>query len=101
MSLIQHVGYLEGTDREEALVDVFLPPLDRQTSHDAFAERRLSIESGSVAGNSTRSMRRIVSYDALRPIENTLEEDGGVTPYHVSTTRRIGEYMCCLNPIFM
>ncbi|CAI6336574.1 unnamed protein product [Periconia digitata] len=87
MSLVQHVGNLEGTDREEALVDLFLPPQDRENYPDHFSERRLSIESGTAT--STRSLRRIVSYDALKPTEDTVEEDGGVTPYHVSTKRRI------------
>ncbi|PVI01233.1 MFS transporter-like protein Fmp42 [Periconia macrospinosa] len=87
MSLVQHVGNLEGTDREEALVNLFLPPLHRQASIDRVSE----LESGSCAGNSTRSLRRAVSYDVLRPVQDTLDEDGGVTPYHVSTIRRISQ----------
>lgn len=91
MSLVQHVGNLGGMDREEALVDLFLPPSNRAASTDPFSERRLSIESGSCAGTSTRSVRRVVSYDALKPIEDTFEEDGGVTPYKVSAKRRISK----------
>jgi hypothetical protein len=87
MSLIQHVSNLEGHDREEALVDLFLPPLDRVVSAEQASVRRLSIESNGLAGN--KSIRRIVSYDALRPPDETVEEYGGVTPYHVSTARRV------------
>jgi hypothetical protein len=87
MSLIQHVSNLEGTDREEALVDLFLPPLDRVVSAEQVSIRRLSLESAGLAGN--KSIRRIVSYDALKPPDETVEEYGGVTPYHVSTARRV------------
>jgi hypothetical protein len=90
MSLVQHVSILEGTDREEALVDLCLPPLERPFSLDHPVERRLSTESGGLFSN--RSVRRIVSYDALKPPEATIEEEGGVTQYHVSTKRRIGTY---------
>ncbi|KAF1950039.1 MFS general substrate transporter [Byssothecium circinans] len=89
MSLVQRVSNFEGTDREEALVDLFLPPLERATSNGHASERRLSSESGGWAGN--RSLRRAVSYDALKPAEDTLDEDGGVTPYKVSARRRIAQ----------
>ncbi|KAF2683769.1 MFS general substrate transporter [Lentithecium fluviatile CBS 122367] len=89
MSLVQHVSNLEGTDREEALVDLFLPPLERLVSAEHAAERRLSLESGGLASN--KSIRRIISYDALKPPEETVEDYGGVTPYHVSTARRIAQ----------
>jgi hypothetical protein len=88
MSLVQHVSNLEGTDRDEALVDLFLPPLDRLVVAEQASLRRLSIESGrSVANN--KAVRRILSYDALKPPEATIEEYGGITPYNVSTTRRV------------
>jgi hypothetical protein len=89
MSLIQHVHPIEGTDREEALVDLFLPPLERQHSIERPSERRFSLESG--FSNRGRSVRRIISYDALKPPEETEEEYGGVTQYHVSTAKRIGK----------
>ena len=89
MSLVQHVTNLEGTDREEALVDLFLPPLERQTDTERLSERRFSVESGVRPSN--KSIRRVVSYDALKPPEQTVEEDGGVTPYRVSTLKRVGE----------
>jgi hypothetical protein len=89
MSLVQHVHPLEGTDREEALVDLFLPPLERQATIER--GRRASLESG--FGDRDRSVRRIVSYDALKPPEQTTESEeyGGVTQYHVSTTKRLGK----------
>lgn len=88
MSLVQHVHPLEGTDREEALVDLFLPPIERQESIARASERRLSLESG--FGGFHKPVRRIVSYDALRPPEETVEEYGGVTQYHISTAKRLG-----------
>ncbi|ORY16483.1 MFS transporter-like protein Fmp42 [Clohesyomyces aquaticus] len=90
MSLVQHVTTFEGTDREEALVDLFLPPLERQFSLERAPERRLSLES---AGNQgyARSLRRVISYDALKQPEEMHEEYGGVTPYHVSTVRRVAQ----------
>ncbi|KAF1994549.1 MFS general substrate transporter [Amniculicola lignicola CBS 123094] len=90
MSLIQHVTNVEGTDREEALVDLFLSPLERYTGERASErERRLSLESGFLG--SAKSIHRTISYDALKPPEETLEEYGGVTQYHVSTTRRLAQ----------
>jgi MFS family permease len=91
MSLIQHVHPIEGTDREEALVDLFLPPLERQHSIERPSERRFSLESG--FSNRGRSVRRIISYDALKPPEETEEEYGGVTQYHVSTAKRIAQVL--------
>ncbi|KAF2642170.1 MFS general substrate transporter [Massarina eburnea CBS 473.64] len=89
MSLVRPVTTLGGTDREEALVDVFLPPLERQVSnHEYGSERRLSFESG--GWTSTKSIRRVISYDALKPAEDA-EEDGGVTQYHVSTKKRVAQ----------
>jgi hypothetical protein len=92
MSLIQHVHPLEGTDREEALVDLFLPPPERRNSIDSYqaSQRRLSFDSQ--FPGSQKSVRRIISYDALKPPEDTLpEEYGGLTPYRVSTAKRIGK----------
>lgn len=86
MSLVQHVSQLEGQDREEALVDLFLPPLERAESV-ARSERRLSFGSGF---DSNRSIRRLASYDFLKPPEQTVEDYGGVTQYTVSTAKRIG-----------
>jgi hypothetical protein len=93
MSLIQHVHPLEGIDREEALVDLFLPPLERTSSindlHD-HTPQRLSFDSQ--FPGSQKSLRRVVSYDALKPPEETLpEEYGGLTPYRVSTAKRVGK----------
>lgn len=97
MSLIQHVTQQEGTDREEALVDLFLPPVDRQISRQEATERRLSLESAisgiGFLGAQGKSVRRIISYDVLpRPEEPVSgEEYGGLTPYKVSTSRRVGK----------
>lgn len=89
MSLVQHVSQLEGQDRDEALVDLFLPPLERAESI-ARSERRLSFGSGF---DSNKSIRRLASYDYLKPPEDTVEEYGvGVTQYTVSTPKRIGSY---------
>jgi hypothetical protein len=90
MSLIQHVHPHEGTDREEALVDLFLPPLERQATVER--QRRASIESGYQP--SQRSIRRIISYDALKPPQETaaVEQPAGVTQYHVSAAKRLGEF---------
>lgn len=96
MSLVQHVTQQEGTDREEALVDLFLPPIDRQTNREHATERRLSLESAiSQAGffNAGKTIKRVISYDAIKkPDEPALgEEYGGITPYNVSTSKRIGK----------
>ncbi|KAF2469852.1 MFS transporter-like protein Fmp42 [Lindgomyces ingoldianus] len=88
MSLVQHVTTFEGTDREEALVDVFLPPLERQISLEQASERRLSLESSEFPGQ-VKTIRRIISYDALKAPEEMQEDYGGVTPYHISMARRI------------
>ena len=93
MSLAQHVTSIEGTDREEALVDLFLPPLERHSSQDRASERRLSFEDGPLGH--TRSVTRIISYDALKPPEELPEEYGGVTPYNVSTLKRAGKLSQC------
>lgn len=98
MSLIQHVTQQEGTDREEALVDLFLPPIDRQTSRQDAAERRQSFESAiSGAGFLTtpaRSVRRVISYDVIPKPDEPVpgEEPGGLTPYKVSTAKRVGKF---------
>ncbi|KAL5411761.1 hypothetical protein PMIN04_010130 [Paraphaeosphaeria minitans] len=87
MSLVQHVSQLEGQDRDEALVDLFLPPLERAESV-ARSERRLSLGSGF---DSNKSIRRHASYDFLKPPEETVENYGGVTQYTVSTAKRIAQ----------
>lgn len=98
MSLIQHVGQQEGTDREEALVDLFLPPIDRQQSRQDAADRRLSMESAlSNAGFINphgKGIRRAISYDVLPnpDVPTAGEEPGGLTPYKVSTAKRIGKF---------
>jgi len=85
MSLVQHVSNLEGTDREEPLIDLFLPPVERAASID----RRLSLESCGL--EHAKSVRRIASYDYLKAPEETIEEyDGGITPYKVPTSTRVG-----------
>ncbi|KAI4697070.1 uncharacterized protein J4E84_000195 [Alternaria hordeiaustralica] len=97
MSLIQHVTQQEGTDREEALVDLFLPPVDRQISRQDAAERRLSLESAiSGAGFLSaqgKSVRRVISYDIIPKPEELApgEEPGGLTPYKVPTGKRIAQ----------
>ena len=91
MSLIQHVTQIDGTDREEALVDLFLPPLERYASIERAAERRLSIESGFLRPGSVRTVRRVISYDALKPPEEPPVENGGVTQYTVSKRIRVGK----------
>jgi hypothetical protein len=96
MSLIQHVTQQEGIDREEALVDLFLPPIDRQINREQAAERRLSFESATSGagflGLPGKSIRRVISYDAIKKPEEPVagEEYGGLTPYKVSTIKRIG-----------
>lgn len=98
MSLIQHVTQQEGTDREEALVDLFLSPIDRLENREQASERRLSLQSQySNAGflHAGRSVRRVISYDTLhKPLEPaTGDLDGGVTQYNVSTFKRAGTYL--------
>ncbi|KAF1980354.1 MFS transporter-like protein Fmp42 [Bimuria novae-zelandiae CBS 107.79] len=90
MSLVQHVSQLEGQDREEALVDLFLPPLERAESiARSDRERRLSLGSGF---DGSKAVRRLASYDYLKPPEDTIEEyGGGVTQYTVSTTKRVAQ----------
>lgn len=98
MSLIQHVTQQEGTDREEALVDLFLPPVDRQISRQEASERRLSLESA-ISGHAGflglpgKQVRRVISYDAIKKPDEPVagEEYGGLTPYKVSTAKRIGK----------
>ncbi|KAF2266432.1 MFS transporter-like protein Fmp42 [Lojkania enalia] len=90
MSLVQHVTSVEGTDRDEALVDLFLPPIERQLSVDRASERRLSFESAHGFGHN-KSVRRTISYDALKRPEEIPEENAGITPYKVSTTRRLAQ----------
>ncbi|KAH7066686.1 major facilitator superfamily domain-containing protein [Paraphoma chrysanthemicola] len=97
MSLIQHVTQQEGHDREEALVDLFLPPIDRYISREHAAERRLSLESAisstGFLGVPGKTVRRVISYDAIKKPEEPVagEEYGGLTPYKVSTTKRIAQ----------
>ena len=96
MSLIQHVTQQEGHDREEALVDLFLPPIDRQINREQAAERRLSFESAvsssGFLGLPSKTIRRVISYDAIKKPDEPVagEEYGGLTPYKVSTAKRIG-----------
>ncbi|KAH7109831.1 MFS transporter-like protein Fmp42 [Dendryphion nanum] len=90
MSLIQHVTQIDGTDREEALVDLFLPPLERYASIERTAERRFSIESGLHPG-SVRTVRRIISYDALKPPEEVPVETGGIIQYTVPKRMRVAQ----------
>lgn len=98
MSLIQHVTQQEGLDREEALVDLFLPPVDRLISRQEATERRLSFESAfsgvGFLNAQGKSVRRIISYDVIpRPEEPVAgEEYGGLTPYKVSTAKRVGMF---------
>lgn len=96
MSLIQHVTQQEGTDREEALVDLFLSPIDRLHSREQASERRLSLSSQhSSAGflQTGKPVRRVISYDTLHKPELPVagDIDGGVTQYHVSTFKRAGK----------
>ncbi|KAL5117998.1 hypothetical protein ACEQ8H_004144 [Pleosporales sp. CAS-2024a] len=97
MSLIQHVTQVEGHDREEALVDLFLPPTDRQANREQAAERRLSLESA-VSGSAFlglpgRAVRRVISYDAIKKPEEPVagEEYGGLTPYKTCTAKRVAQ----------
>lgn len=96
MSLIQHVTQQEGTDREEALVDLFLSPIERLESREQASERRLSFQSQiSNAGffHAGRTVRRVISYDALHKPQEPVagDVDGGVTQYKVSTFKRAGK----------
>ncbi|OAL04799.1 MFS general substrate transporter [Phaeosphaeriaceae sp. SRC1lsM3a] len=97
MSLIQHVTQQEGHDREEALVDLFLPPIDRQINRGQAAERRLSLESAisssGFLGLPGKSIKRVISYDAIKKVEQPVagEEYGGLTPYKVSVTKRVAQ----------
>jgi hypothetical protein len=95
MSLVQHVTQQEGLERDEALVDLFLPPIERMISREQASERRLSQHSavsGSGFFNTGKTVRRVISYDAIKPTLEPVaaELDGGVTAYHVSTFKRIG-----------
>ncbi|KAF2203476.1 MFS transporter-like protein Fmp42 [Delitschia confertaspora ATCC 74209] len=87
MSLVQHVTSHEGTDREGALVDLFVPPLERVAS---IQSGRRSVYSG--LGNS-QPLRKVLSFDAsVRPESKTEEHGGGnVTAYNVSTSKRIAQ----------
>ncbi|KAF2845921.1 MFS transporter-like protein Fmp42 [Plenodomus tracheiphilus IPT5] len=97
MSLIQHVTQQDGTDRDEALVDLFLPPVDRQISRQEASERHFSLESaisgaGFLGGQGQgKTIKRVISYDVLpRPeVPVTGEEYGGLTPYKVPTSKRV------------
>ncbi|KAF2827874.1 MFS general substrate transporter [Ophiobolus disseminans] len=95
MSLIQHVTQQEGHDREEALVDLFLPPIERHVNREQAAERRMSFESALSAsgflGLPSKTIKRVISYDAIKKPELPVagEEYGGLTPYKVSTTKRV------------
>ncbi|KAF2120171.1 MFS transporter-like protein Fmp42 [Lophiotrema nucula] len=89
MSLVQHVTQLEGHDRDEALVDLFLPPLERYASQDRASERRLSLESGFFSTG--KSVRRVISYDALKPPEELPDEHTGVAAYNVRKRIRIAQ----------
>ncbi|KAF1914601.1 major facilitator superfamily domain-containing protein [Ampelomyces quisqualis] len=97
MSLLQHVTQQEGHDREEALVDLFLPPIDRQNNREHAAERRLSFESAvsssGFLGLPGKSIRRVISYDAIKKPDLPVagEEYGGLTPYKVSTAKRVAQ----------
>ncbi|KAH8728047.1 major facilitator superfamily domain-containing protein [Phaeosphaeriaceae sp. PMI808] len=99
MSLIQHVTQQEGHDREEALVDLFLPPIERHINREQANERRLSLESAisgsGFLGIPGKSIRRVISYDAIKKPEELVvgEEYGGLTPYKVSTTKRIAQVL--------
>jgi hypothetical protein len=97
MSLIQHVTQQEGHDREEALVDLFLPPVDRQNNREQAAERRYSLESAisnsGFLGIPGKTVRRVISYDAIKKPEEPVAGEGllgGTTQYKVSTTKRVG-----------
>lgn len=96
MSLIQHVTQQEGTDREEALVDLFLPPVDRQINRENASIRRLSLESAvsgaGFLGLPGKTVRRVISYDVIPKPEEPVagEVDGGLTAYKVSTRKRVG-----------
>lgn len=82
MSLAQHVTATEGFDRE-------IPAHDH-SHHPAWQHPQ---HSHSQAYSTTRSVRRVLSYDAFPPLEREVtlkEEHGGVTPYHVSLVKRIG-----------
>lgn len=93
MSLAQHVTNHEGNDREEALVDLFVPPLEREFS--VASERRPSLDSAGGPIGHGKTLRKVISYNAFAPPGDKPEVNGGLTPYHVSTAKRIGE----LNPI--
>ena len=104
MSLIQHVGQTDGIDREEALVDLFLPPVDRQINRQDAAERRFSFESaisgaGFLGVPSGKSVRRIISYDVIPKPDEPVpgEVAGGLTPYKVSTSIRVGKFCLIWN----
>jgi hypothetical protein len=81
MSLVQRVTPLEGTDRE---------PVE----HEPWQQRRYSY--GSIKPPaSVRSVRRVISYDALpRPAEESqaTHPTGGVAAYKISTAKRLGEF---------
>ncbi|KAF9695530.1 hypothetical protein EKO04_006484 [Ascochyta lentis] len=97
MSLIQHVTQQEGADREEALTDLFLSPIERLNSREQASERRrLSLTSQhSNAGflHAGKSIKRVISYDTLHKPEEPVagDVDGGITQYHVSTFKRAAQ----------
>ena len=95
MSLARHVAPFEDNDREEPLVDLFLPPVERGAA-SLLSERRLSNHSAAPASAPARSIRKQLSYDAFAPPDEIHHEHGGVTPYNVPAARRVGR----LNPIW-
>ncbi len=103
MSLVQHVTQQEGTDRDEALVDLFLSPIERLHSRHEAHERRLSLESAISSagfyGAPGKTIRRVISYDVIpKPDEPVAgeKEYGGLTPYKVSASKRASMFMLFL-----
>ncbi|WPH03888.1 MFS general substrate transporter [Acrodontium crateriforme] len=106
MSLVQHVTSIEGFDRE--LPPDWLPPLSQQStvqsSGQPFAPNGYGTLDGqtgspaqwrsgrlSIGHGSMRSLKRVISYDALKKPEETalLHPHIGLAAYKVSTAKRI------------
>lgn len=90
MSLVQHVNSTEGVDREPLQLDV---PSSWNGSIGYGA-----IDSGHSlrqVPSYQRSLRRVLSYDAIANPEEPSQATGptgGVTQYKVSPIRRVGEH---------
>jgi len=112
MSLVQRVTAIEGTDRQPpALPEEWRTPgLSPQVTHSGFGSsaahgysgygtitepygtlRQASVTSLRPKG-SVRSLRRVLSFDALQATQASVPPTGGKYAYKVSSVKRLGEF---------